>query len=167
MKNPIVDRILLAISLLGFLCMSASFMLMPIEALTLLPGILFWSGLLVGIATQVLLAVRRRSFFAGRKQQRRQLQARRNGLLTFGANGPALVVDCLLGVSLVALVLTFVLTKGYSPVCFVCITATLLTFCLHCILNGRIFYHITHFPEIRQELETMKANTQDKGEGET
>ena len=48
---------LLAGSVLGFLLMSASLLVMPVKVLGFLPGLLFWAGLLAGIAGQILLVL--------------------------------------------------------------------------------------------------------------
>ena len=166
MKQKRVDQILLAISVGSFLLMSVSFLLMPVKALKMMPGILFWSGLLLGIVTQIILEIRRRAFFKFYKVRRKNMQRPRNGLLSFCSNRAAILADAALVVSLLAAVLAFVLTKGYGYVCYVFIAATVFSFCMHCILNGRIFFHANNQLKVRQVLEQKKANSKEKGEGE-
>ena len=166
MKFRLTDRILLYISMGGFLLMSASFLLMPVNALRVLPGLLFWSGLLVGVAVQILLEHRRRAFFAEHRVKRESMQKPRCGLLTFGSSREAVIIDYALPISFALMILAFILTKGYGYVCYVFIATTLSAFCLHCITNGRIYFHIKNQDKIRQMLEKKKAKTKDKGEGE-
>ena len=166
MKQKRTDRVLLSISAGGFLLMSLSFLLMPATALGILPGLLFWLGLITGIALQILLERRRRAFFADYRVRREKMQKPKNGLLTFGSNPEAKIVDHTMGISFMATVLAFILTKGYGYVCYVFIATTLASFCLHCITNGRIYFHVKNKDKVRQVLEQKKANSKDKGEGE-
>lgn len=166
MKTKRTDYVLLSISIIAFLVMALSFLMMPLEGVGILPGILFWSGLLIGVSFQIVLAVRRRSFFKSYGVSRKKMQKPRNGLLTFGSNREATIADyCLLG-SVIAAVLAFVLTKGSGYMCFVFVATALAAFCLHCIFNGRLYFHVKNQAKIRQVLEQKKANSKDKGEGE-
>ena len=153
MKNNQTDRILLAISICGYVLLSGSFLLMPLENAGMLPGLLFWGGLLTGAALQVVLEARRRAFFKQYNVKREKMQKPRNGLLSFGSNRWAYVADTAMIVSLVGTALAFILTKGTGMLCYGFVAATVLSFCLHCILNGRIFFHANNQNKIRQVLE--------------
>lgn len=166
MRNNQTDRILLGISLCGFTFMSCSFIFMPFESVGILPGLLFWGGLLIGGGFQVVLEIRRRAFFRSFNVKREKMQKPRNGLLSFGSNKWARIADNAMIICFVATLLAFILSKGSGLLCYVFIAATLLSFCLHCILNGRIYFHANNQTKIRQVLEQKKANTQGKGEGE-
>ncbi len=165
MKNMQKDRTLLAISTICFFMMSVSFVLMPLKSMHILPGALFWGGLAVGVILQVVLEVRRRSFFARYHVKCEKMQKPRNGLLTFGSNRLAIIADTAMAISLVATILTFIFTKGTGFLCYVFIAVMLFAFCLHCIFNGRIYFHAKNQIKIRQMLEQKMANTQNKGEG--
>ncbi len=166
MKSMQKDRIILTISIICFFLMSISFVLMPFEGMRILPGVLFWGDLAVGILLQIVLEVRRRSFFTKFKAKREKMQKPRNGFLTFGSNRLAIIADTAMVISLVATILTFILTKGTGFLCYVFIAATLFAFCLHCILNGRIYFHAKNQAKIRQMLEQRMGNAQNKGEEE-
>lgn len=166
MKQRQTDCMLLGISIGGYLLMSISFLLMSIETVNILPGLMFWGGLAVGAALQIVLEVRRRAFFASYKVKREKMQKPRNGLLSFGSNRVAKIVDLSMAVSLIAVILAFVFTKGYGYVCYVFIATTLFSFCLHCILNGRIYFYAKNQIKLRQVLEQKRTNYSDKGEGE-
>lgn len=166
MRKNRTDIILLALSLCGFSFMSCSFVLMPFEGIGILPGALFWGGLLLGGVLQVVLEGRRRAFFKKYNVKREKMQKPRNGLLSFGSNKGARIADNTMVISLIVTVLTFIFTKGSGFLCYVFIATTIFSFCLHCILNGRVYFHANNQTKIRQVLEQKKANSQDKGEGE-
>lgn len=164
MKQRQIDRILLGISVGSFLLMSASFLLMPIESITSIPGLLFWIGLVLGIALQIVLEIRRRAFFKSYSVNRGKMQKPKNGLLSFGSNALAIIADRFMVVSFAAMILAFVITKGYGYICYVFIATTIFSFCMHCVLNGRIYFHAKNQLKVRQVLEQKKANSTDKGE---
>lgn len=159
------DKTFLDLSIGGFAMMSASCLLMPIEALKILPGALFWGGLLIGIVFQVVLETRRRAFFKRYMVNREKMQKPRNGLLTFASNKAAAVVDKIFVVSLVANILLLVFTKGTHYLCYICLATLLMSFCLHCILNGRNYFHVNNRDRVRQVLENKKESNSKKGEG--
>lgn len=165
MKQRQIDSVFLLMSIFCYLMMSVSFLLMSIEALMVLPGIMFWSGLVLGITFQIVLEIRRRAFFKSFGVKLEKVQKPRNGMLSFGSNVAAIVADCFLAVSFVGAIWAFVLTKGYGYICYVFIATTVFSFCLHCILNGRIFFHVKNQLKIRQALEQRKTKSKERGEG--
>lgn len=166
MKHRQTDRILLGFSIGGFLSMAVSFLLMPLAKAALLPGLLFWLGLLMGVGLQIVLEARRRAFFKAYGVNREKMQKPRCGLLTFGSNKPAILADNVMAISFVATILAFVITKGYGYGCYVGIATTLFSFCMHCVCNGRNYFHAKNQQKVRQVLEQKKANSTEKGEGE-
>lgn len=165
MRQNKTDRLLLGISIGGFTVLAISFMLMPVEGVGFLPGILFWAGLLTGVVLQIVLETRRNSLFAKYNVKRETMQKARNGLLSFKSNSLAAVADAFLIISVVATILAFILTKGTGYLCYVCLSALVLSFCMHCILNGRIYVFVKNQNKIRQVLEQKKANSMNKGGG--
>lgn len=145
------DKLLLAVSVLCFFLASMSFVLMPIESLEIVPGMLFWGGILGGIALQVVLAMRRKAFYT--RENAKKMPRLPIGLLAFGSNQWAKIADYSMGISFVLMILAFVITKGTGVWCFVLIATTLFAFCLHCILNGRIFFHVVNQKKIRRALD--------------
>lgn len=159
------DQALLGVSLGGFFLMSLSFALMGLEEMGIVPGLLFWGGLLVGVALQFVLAARRRSFVEKYKSAEK-LRKDRLGLIAFGTSRPALIFDILLGVGFMATVLAMVLTKGTGDICYVFIAVTVFAFCLHCVLNGRIYHYIVIKSKLQQVMEQKRVNSRKEGEGE-
>ena len=162
MKEKRTNLMLLGVSLASFGIMSVSFLLMPVEQLGVFPGLLFWLGLVLGVAMQIVLENKRKAFFAKYNVKNTKKQRPRNGLLTFGANKVALVVDCIMAVAFIATILAFVITKGVGYLCYVCLAVLVWSFCGHCILNGRNYFHILNEEKIRQALENKKESTNKK-----
>lgn len=163
MKRRKTDCLLLAFSIIGYLFMSISFVLMPMNGVGIIPGALFWGGLLVGVALQIALEIRRRKFFAKCNANYKRMQKSRNGLLSFRSSQVAAIADYVMIAGFIATILAFVLTKGTGVICFTFIAITLFAFCLHCILNGRIYFYSKNQPKIRQALE--ERNRKKEGEG--
>lgn len=164
MKQRRTDRILLGISNGCFFVMSASFLLMPLESIKILPGLLFWLGLLSGLALQIVLEVRRRTFLKSCAAMREAMQKHRSGLFSFKSNATAKIADYAMGLSLVAVILAFAFTKGYGYICYAFMATTIFSFCMHCVLNGRIYFYIKNQRKFRQKTEREKVNAKDKGE---
>lgn len=165
MKQNKADYVFLGLSVTGFVALAASFMLMPLEGMGIIPGILFWGGFLVGVIFQIVLGARRNALFAKYSVKRETMQKVRNGLLSFWSNPAANVADSFLITSVAATVVVFILTKGIGYICYVCLSTLVLSFSMHCILNGRIFVFVKNQTKVRQVLEQKKANSMKKGEG--
>lgn len=122
------------ISVMGFALMAGSILLMPMEYLGFLPGILFWLGLLLGIAFQICIGVRRRK--QNKQEKSKRDEHRRIWLFS---NGAASVVDgiCLVWIPLTAVVLYRTHGIGYG--CFVLLSVCVMLIILHFLLNGKNF----------------------------
>lgn len=153
MRKKRLDRTLLAGSITAFLVMAVSFLLMPVESVRMLAGGLFWMGLLTGLILQVILEIRRTSFLARYHIRSPRKWKDRIGLLTFGANRAAITADVALTISLVCLALIYWLTRGMSYLCFIFLAITAFLLCMHCILNGRIYFFVVNRTEIQREVE--------------
>lgn len=162
MNRKRTDCVLLAISAVGFFLMSVSFILMPLETIGIFSGVIFWGGLVLGVTLQIVLEARRRAFFAKYNMKCNKMQKPRNGLLTFGSNQLAKIADIAMIVSIGATILAFICTKGLGFLCYVFIAATVFTFCLHCIFNGRIYFHAKNQMKVQHMLD-QKMSTLSKG----
>lgn len=165
MKKIQMDGLLLGLSVLSFLTMSVSFLLMPVEKMKLFPGLLFWGGLVAGTALLIVLEQRRRTFFRVHGGNRSKFQKSRIGLLSIRSNREATIADCALLASVAATILAFVLTKGTGYICYVCVAAAAFFLCLRCILNGRLYFHIQNREKTLETLEQMKVSKKRKRRG--
>lgn len=147
---------LLRISVGGFLVMSLSFLLMPVSILGIVPGLLFWLGLIIGVISQMLLEIQRRRFFRAQNVDRKKMQKPHCGLLTFGSNRYAKTMDNAFLVCLVLSIAVFAATKGFGYICNLCISLTVFTSCMHCVLNGRNYFHVIHRDTVQKAVETNK-----------
>lgn len=151
MKRYQQDRLWLCLWICCYLLLSVSILLMaadatsarPDTALIWLPGILFWLSLLGSIAIYVVLACRRRRWYQN-SQARRGRFMRGIGIISFFKNRYAMVADVSMMASLCALVVSFWLTNGHGWVAYLCTAWFLFSFSMHCVLNGKIFYYVTH-----------------------
>lgn len=140
-------------SILGFMVMSVSLLLMPVNKQGFLPEILFWAGLLTGITGQILLVFDLRKCLG---------KEARWGLLTFCANPWARLADGALLLSLLAVVLTLTLCPA-AYICYVALAASVFCFCLHCILNGRVYGYVMGYD--RSQRKPDRNNQEEKGDG--
>ena len=175
MDRKKLDVLWLWISIVSFFLMSATFLLMPLDnmisslkdsKIVLIAGIGFWSFLIIGIVSQVILAARRRSWYKTQRLSERRSNVRRIGLIVFGFNKLASAADILMIVSLIGMVVSMMFTKATGYICYVFLAMLSFAFCMHCILNGKIFYHITHHYKNNGKIERNTPNEHRKTEGE-
>ena len=163
MQQRTIDWIFLGISIGCFLCMCVSFLLMPIEKIGILPGLMFWLGLALGSAFQVVLAFRYKAR-PGTPAAGQQTKTKRIGLISFSSNVPAMIADGTMAAGAVATALAFVMTKGYGYVCYIFIALTIFSFCMHCVLNGKVYFFLTRPTGDTQDTKQTGVNSTDKGE---
>lgn len=158
MKANKTSCLILGLSILGYGILSVSFLLMPLRSVGILPGLMFWGGLLLGAVMQVVLELRRRQFFRTYHVKRQKMQKPHNGFLTFFSNRPAKAADCSLILSVVGLAAALVVTGGRAYICYVLIGAAVFSLCMHCVLNGRNCFHALNQEKIRRVLEQKKVS---------
>ncbi len=145
-----VDIIWLCVSIASFLLMSITFMFMPLDSsgeartnlYTVVVGACFWIFLVLGIVTQFILSKRRRDWY--RIQRVRSRNYNRIGLLAVFKNKLAIVADIAFVISLLGFAVTMFMTNSTGYTCYVFLSLLVFSFCMHCILNGKIYYHITN-----------------------
>lgn len=175
MERKRLDLLLLCISVISFLLMSVMFLLMPIDNLvstlkdskiTLIVGVGFWGFLIIGIVAQIILANRRKVWYRIQRLNEKRSSARRIGLLVFASNTPALIADIAALISIIGLVIAVILTHATGYVCYIFLATLSFSFCLHCILNGKVYYHITHHYDKKATHERNSAKDYKYVEGE-
>lgn len=144
------EIILLYVSIGCFFLMSVSFLLMPIDFATrgsqifnLLIGIMFWTFLVAGLVIQFILNKIRKNWFIRNRIRSSQFRSK-VGLISFVRNLPACIADGILAVSLIGLIISVIATNGIGYVCYIFMALLVFSFCMHCILNGKIYYFITN-----------------------
>ena len=151
-----VDILLLCLSLVFYLLMAASILLVPrqqiehvtwLNALWQIPhviGIAFWTGLAGGILFQIILGCRRRAWLKKHDTRRVSEFRDRIGLLSPCRTVLGSLADGLCVASLISFIVLCEKTNRESYQCFVALAVFVFTLCLHCIFNGNIFYYVRY-----------------------
>lgn len=167
MSRRSIDTIWLGLSIFFFLMLAVSFLLMPlgsethtenISAYTMVAGLMFWISIIMGIVTQCVLAHRRRSWYVIHRV-RKVRATQRVGLLSFFKNFYATVADAVTIFSLIGLVIAMIATQGTGYICYVLVSLFVFSFSMHCILNGKVFYHVINQNKLLQAIEKERANS--------
>ncbi|MGN1319887.1 MAG: hypothetical protein ACI4U6_02090 [Acutalibacteraceae bacterium] len=170
MRGKRTDYAWLIASIISFLLLSISFLLMPIESnnategvsiITILSGAIFWISIVCGIVTQAVLSHRIKSWLASNRIRNGRL-ARKCGVISFFKNPFAVAADIAMIVGLIGLVITIILTHGIGYTCYVFLALFVFSFSMHCILNGKIFYVIENKSKIQLALQKERVNQSDK-----
>lgn len=162
MRNERSNAAWLTVSVLAFLLMSAAFTIMPLEVpynsvvLSLLPGAMFWAGLMIGIVTQIVLSCRCRKWRADSRGGKQRASNKRIGLLSFLQTVPGCIADVTCIISAVALTLSLILTRSRGYFCYVFMALFVFSFCMHCVFNGKIYYQIKHQGKLSGNFEKAK-----------
>lgn len=127
------------ISLVGFLLTAGSFLLMEGYRLGVLPGILFWAGLLLGGSGQLVLSAQRK-----KKSIPAIEKIRLPGCLRFFSNRKAKWADIAMMILIPATVLVLALSHGIGYQCFLFLAAAFLSIVLHSILNGKNYEYVKY-----------------------
>ena len=152
-----IDKILLLTSLVGYLVLSISFLLMPIEKIRSLPGLLFGLGLFLGITCQIVLDLRRKQLFIAYGTNAKRMQKARCGLLDFGTSQLGRIADISTLCSAIFMAIGWVVTAGRGYICYVGIALTVFSFAAHCVFNGRNYFHVKNLDKLKKMMEEKVA----------
>lgn len=153
MKRRYVDVILMILSVFFFLMLSVSYLLMPIESkisvgnlsiYSFVAGLMHWIAIIMGITVQSILAYRRRVWCVKHDVQNYK-SIKGIGAFTFFKNIYGVIADVMTVASLAGVVLSLILTTGTGYSCYILISVFVFSFCMHCVLNGKIFQYITNY----------------------
>lgn len=167
MNRKQVDSIWMGISILFFLLLAISFLLMPlggesptdnISVYTLIAGLVFWISIIMGIVTQCVLSHRRKTWYVIHRI-RKVRSTQKVGLISFFKNAYAVVADVAMIASLIGLIFAMIVTKGTGYICYVLVSLFVFSFSMHCILNGKIYYHVINQNKMLQAIEKERANS--------
>lgn len=166
MNRKQVDSIWMGVSVFSFLSLSISFLLMPLgsetsngslSVYTLVAGIMFWVSLFLGIVTQCVLSHRRKMWYVIHRV-RRLRTGQKTGLVSFFENPFAAVADIALIITLIGLIITVVLAQGGEYLYYILISVLVFSFSMHCILNGKTFYHVTNQNKMLHAIKNERAD---------
>ncbi len=158
----------LYISIGSFFLMACSFLLMPInfettnlQFMSYCVGIMFWVFLILGIVSQIILAKQRKNWFI-RNRIRRFRTKSKSGVIAFVQNLPATIADITLVISIIALIVSIVLTNAMGYACYIFMALLVFSFCMHCILNGKIYYYLTNQSSILRTAQPKQSEEKEK-----
>lgn len=158
----------LYISIGSFFLMACSFLLMPInfettnlQFMSYCVGIMFWVFLILGIVSQIILAKQRKNWFI-RNRIRRFRTKSKSGVIAFLQNLPATIADLTLVISVIALIVSIVLTNAMGYACYIFMALLIFSFCMHCILNGKIYYYLTNQSAILRAAQPKQSEEKEK-----
>lgn len=136
------EIVILTISIISYFLLAASFLFMPLEneQLQIMAGVMFWVFLILGIVSQVLLAIWFRQACSKNKEWR--IQKQRIGIFTIGKNKFSVVADIVLLISAVTFVVLMIFTRGTGYISYIVLTILVFSFSMHCVLNGKVYYYI-------------------------
>lgn len=150
MKQYIKDEYWFAASVAGFGILSGSFLLMPLQWSHAWSGLLFWIGLILGTAAQIMLhRCYKHHLHSGRERKRGQrktaaeaMKPQQPGMIRFFSNKEAKIADIILAAGLLGTAISIAVTNGVGYSCYVFIGISVFSFCMHCILNGRMYLYV-------------------------
>ena len=136
------EIVILTISIISYFLLAASFLFMPLEnkQLQIMAGVMFWVFLILGIVSQVLLAIWFRQACSKNKEWR--IQKQRIGIFTIGKNKFSVVADIVLLISAVTFVVLMIFTRGTGYISYIVLAILVFSFSMHCVLNGKVYYYI-------------------------
>ncbi len=158
----------LYVSIGSFFLMSVSFLLMPIDfaikglqIINSLVGIMFWVFLALGIITQYILGHSRKKWFLKNRIRRFQFE-NKIGLISFFQNPFAIAADIVMLSSLIGLVISVIATNGIGYACYIFMSLLVFSFCMHCILNGKIYFFLTNQEKILKASKPKHLDVEEK-----
>lgn len=146
MDKKSVDKALLLMSIILFLIMSASFLLMPLDiykeelqssSINIISGLCFWISLLAGCMMQFIITKRRKR--CGKDRRQKQNNKKRIGAVSFFENKLAMAADLIMLAAFIACIAMFAFTSASGYVCYIIFAVFVFSFCMHCVLNGKNF----------------------------
>lgn len=127
------------ISIAGFLMMACSFLFMPfvdnsngVNTYSVIIGLMFWMGLLIGMLMQIIAACTCKE-----KNKRHRI-----GLCSFMKNMYGIIADIVLVISIVMFIIAMIVTHQTGYMCFIAIALFTFSFSMHCVCNGKVFRYI-------------------------
>ena len=112
----------------------------------ILTGILFWSGLILGVVS-ILLVNQHRKRFEKRKSINYRKKQHRVGAISFFNNKPAAIADIALVVLLIIILAAMFIPVISQNITIIFLAFLLLSVYMHCMLNGVNFIYIKSIEE--------------------
>lgn len=162
--NKKINLIFLIISLVCFAGVALSLFGMyyietsvdePLSKFSLVCGLCFWLSGISGIILQIIVSKNVRTWYNNLKPISPRFKKSRIGILNLFSNFAAAVSDIILCVSLI-LFISFVFIDSSGIYAYIFLAVLFLSFCAHCVFNGKNYYYITNYEYVMTQLTKME-----------
>lgn len=123
-------------------------------------GMMFWIPLILSVIIQCLLWINYKRWF--KKHGVKRKKKRNPGIIAFLANDYAKISDIGTLVMIIVTIVVFNLSDGI--LCYITLSFLIFFFYMHCILNGKIYYHVLNQDKILYRLIRKKERGTRKDE---
>lgn len=155
-------KVLLLISILGFFVSALTVVLLPytgggsentMSFIDVLVGALFWIGIIVGIVfyTWVWLIVRKDIQFHKVKLMMKP------AFQNFGSNTEAMITDIIFLVAVAGVIVSIFVPNMPDILILTCLFFMIYNFCMHFVLNGRVYKYVFKRKRERKEKKCEKG----------
>lgn len=157
------DTYVLAFSIICFMVFALSIIPMyatrtELDSTSKIYGVIFWISLIGGAISQFALWL---SYKRWMRIYRIRRKKRRNpGIITFFSNKYAKVAD--ISFVIVAFITILAFTTDYELWCYIMLSLLIFAFSMHCILNGKTYYHVLKQDKILIKLLRKKQREEQK-----
>lgn len=175
MRKRSSDVLWLWISIISFFAMSVMFLIMPIGSATtdvrevntlFIVGGCFWTFMVIGVIAQIVFSKKRKAWYKAQRINIKRSSVKRVGAISFFSCREAVIADLIVIAALTGLIVSALLTHATGYVCYVFLALLSFAFCMHCILNGKIYYHITHHFDAKGTHAKKDMHDYDNEEGD-
>lgn len=158
------NRLVLFVSLISFAIVSVCLMAMyfietntnsPPSFTSILCGIAFWLFMIIGIVSQITVSMSVKSWCNKKKLYRSRFRRTKIGAISFFSNLPSVISDVTFIVSLIVFVIVLIIDST-SVLAYIFLSVLFLSFCTHCIFNGKNYYYIKNYEQIKAQLIKME-----------
>ncbi len=166
------DYTLFWASVLSLLVLSASFLLMPVNSSenpaetsvwSVFAGILFWLSIISTAIAQSVLTSRRNKAYRENKIRQTRVQ-KTVGVFSFFRNFYGTISDVTFVLSIIALVVSIILTDAAGYLCYVFVGTSVFTFSMHCVFNGKNYYYLININSLIKSSEKERYSKSVKSE---
>ncbi len=157
------DCFYLTISIICFFLLSVSIFLMYFNRndwnyTNKTAGILFWAALIGGGLAQFILWLSYKKWM--RKNKIRRKKKRKAGVRCFFSDRNAAIADIIMFAMIIAVVIVFLTAGEFER--YIVLSLFIFSFCMHCILNGKLYYHALNQDNILNRLWEKRRDSENE-----
>ena len=127
------------------------------ELPNILCGICFWVFAIAAAVLQIILSANIKRLQKTGKLHNLRIKKKRVGIIAFFSNPHAVISDIALLASLVVFIV-FMIIRPISIFVYISLSVLFLSFCTHCIFNGKNYYYIKNYGYIKTQITESEEN---------